>query len=241
MSKLLTYSIMQQGRLYYNPGTLLDDLLVVYELDETTGTTVNDSHGNYDGTNSDAIINDTGRVSRCYLFNNSDAHIYTSLIPDPAGSPYSVGLWFYPSSSYNANSRLFSKRIKYPLRTDTSSGFEIDYNSYTGVLRGFNVGKSVVSTTVSVKINKWSHVVLVYDGTTLYLYLNGMMVKSALSGYNNNSEVCVIGNMFESDYQDLAFRGKIDQVFIYSKALSKSEILAIYRMGKGIPYTNWGI
>ena len=71
----------------------------------------------------------------------------------------------------------------------------------------------------------WSHLAATYDGTTLRLYVNGVQVSSVPRGGASSLEVGagalrIGGNTVWGEY----FAGLIDEVRIYSRALSAAEI-----------------
>ncbi len=71
----------------------------------------------------------------------------------------------------------------------------------------------------------WSHLAATYDGTTLRLYVNGVQVSSVPRGGVSSLEVGtgalrIGGNTVWGEY----FGGLIDEVRIYSRALSAAEI-----------------
>jgi WD40 repeat protein/serine/threonine protein kinase/tetratricopeptide (TPR) repeat protein len=81
----------------------------------------------------------------------------------------------------------------------------------------------------------WHHVVGAYDGDKMRVYVDGELKRtrsnpSASIDYypNNNLRVGV----YKDNDDDLAFQGKIDDVRIYSYALSEDEIKALYK-GEG--------
>ena len=88
--------------------------------------------------------------------------------------------------------------------------------------------------TRNVNDGNWHYVAAVYDGTNLSLYVDGTLdVSKAASGsiWRNSDPVCIgyIANTgLPGNYH---FDGLIDEVSIYSRALSSNEIAAIYSAG----------
>jgi hypothetical protein len=83
----------------------------------------------------------------------------------------------------------------------------------------------------SVLTNQWTHLAGTYDGTALSIYVNGVPVSSvglngalvpSTSPLNIGRDPSNIGRLFH---------GLIDEVSIYSRALSAGEIAAIYAAG----------
>jgi hypothetical protein len=86
-------------------------------------------------------------------------------------------------------------------------------------------GWGSVSGSVEVNDGKWHHVALVYDGTMIRLYVDGTLDNSAVAWGNigtSQSQVHIGGSENEG------WNGLIDDVRIYSYALSEEEIKALY-------------
>ncbi len=85
---------------------------------------------------------------------------------------------------------------------------------------------------ISVNDGKWHHIAGVYDGTKMYLYVDGELDVSAeaTGRINTNSWEVLIGENAEQPGR--FWNGLIDDVRIYSYALSEDEIKALYA-GKG--------
>lgn len=87
--------------------------------------------------------------------------------------------------------------------------------------------------SIAVGNNDWKHVVGVMDNNLQYLYANGVLQGSPLAvtwSYDDmsNSRVSVGDNYWSVQ----AFPGLIDEVRIYNRALSASEVKTLYNMGR---------
>jgi YVTN family beta-propeller protein len=72
-------------------------------------------------------------------------------------------------------------------------------------------------------VNQWTHVAGTYDGATLRLYLNATQVATQSRTGSlevNNAVVRIGGNTYSGEF----FPGRIDELRIYNRALSQSEI-----------------
>lgn len=96
-------------------------------------------------------------------------------------------------------------------------------------------------------LNKWHHIIAVYDGPSknISLYINGEYKSSTNhgSGLPQNNKNYVIGaNAMGADGFDgnkggsEGANGKIDEVGIWNRVLTKQEILELYNSGKGLKY-----
>ena len=103
-----------------------------------------------------------------------------------------------------------------PAQTES---YELLFNSSAGIR--FHVTASSINYDSSTVANVWYHVVGTYDGTTARLYLNGEAVASGSRTAGSNSVPFRIGaSPRGANYNN----GDIARAFIYSRALSASEV-----------------
>ena len=88
----------------------------------------------------------------------------------------------------------------------------------------------------AVNDDKWHHIVGVYDGpnTRLDLYVDGVLSTASLEGtipasISSQSRPIYIGN---DNGATRAYQGSIDDVRIYNRAISSTEVLQLYNLGK---------
>jgi len=88
--------------------------------------------------------------------------------------------------------------------------------------------------------NTWTHLALVDSGATIQLYSNGVFVTSTL--YSNNVAIvtpsgiplprgCIGGDLFGNGNFTDPMLGRLDDIQIYNRALSATEIANIYHAG----------
>jgi hypothetical protein len=80
-----------------------------------------------------------------------------------------------------------------------------------------------VPGTVQLPVGSWSHVALTYDGAQLRLYVNGLLAGSRNQAglmAVSNGPLRIGGNSVWGEY----FAGLIDEVRVYNRALSQTEI-----------------
>ncbi len=94
---------------------------------------------------------------------------------------------------------------------------------------------SISSPSNSISAGSWAHVVCEYSGSSLSLYINGVLVNQTLVGgtlsYSNGYPWAIGAEMGTSTPAEF-FNGAIDDVRIYGRALSASEVAAMYNGGK---------
>ena len=89
------------------------------------------------------------------------------------------------------------------------------------------VSPSVGVSVYGVEDNIWHHIGAVYDGTEIRLYVDGILRNSVPASGNiitNNSKVSIATNIENLTHQ---YRGRIDDLRIYDRALSIVEIAHI--------------
>ena len=86
--------------------------------------------------------------------------------------------------------------------------------------------------------DQWQHVAGTYDGTVTRVYLNGQLdgslpIGQTLTDTSHIFQNTNIQNLHLGRNQDTAsnFRGSLDEISLYKRALSSAEIQGIYQAG----------
>lgn len=206
-------------------------LVVYYKLDETTGTVVNSSTGVYNWTNSNASINQTGKIWLSYGFNWSG-----SVVTE----------W----SSYTAisnSSRSYACRVKLTSFVNYAWILLYDFNS-----NNVFVWIDTLGTTWNVRrvewwwdsfwpaVNlgtwTWRHLWMTYDYTT---WVVKTYVDWALSyTYNGTPWVVVPASILQLWRLETVYYMNwfIDEVWIWNRALTQDEITTLYNNWNWLTY-----
>ncbi len=82
-------------------------------------------------------------------------------------------------------------------------------------------------------LNQWNHIVGIYDGSKMQLYINGVFEAEIdkTGSINQTAEPLTFGSHKFYAYSDYWFDGKIDNVGIWDRALSAAEAQALYNLG----------
>jgi len=113
--------------------------------------------------------------------------------------------------------------------TGSGDGLRVDIRS-DGKLRTVwetNVTTINQSTTNLVKLNQWNDVVIVITDVSINIYLNGILTSSSFSSRTFNSVTSLIFGKWYTG--SLYFFGNLDDLRVYSRALSASEVSNLYR------------
>jgi hypothetical protein len=187
--------------------------------------TAADVTGTDDGTINGSVSFVAGEVGNAFSFDGNGSN-YVSAPANAALdlSVFTVDAWIYPTSSTGA---------RYIL-DKTASGVGTNYylalTTDNLVEFGFNDGNyRFVDSATSVPVNQWSHVAGTYDGSTIKVYINGTLSNSfVFSGSPPTGEAIRMGVDNSGSY---AFTGNIDEVEVFSRALTDAEVLSIYSAG----------
>jgi hypothetical protein len=80
--------------------------------------------------------------------------------------------------------------------------------------------------------NVWYNVVGTYDGSNVKIYIDGVLkaTTSASGNINNNTELLMLGDAGYGGFSSI-LNGNLDEVSIYSRGLTQSEVTNIYNSG----------
>jgi hypothetical protein len=102
-------------------------------------------------------------------------------------------------------------------------------------LTGDGVNFSWQNTTSTYADNQWYHVAAVYNGTTKYIYVNGVSAATPDNqSFANASEDAVIGTSFASAVNSWRYKGNIDNVQVFNYARTPAQIALDYNRGKPV-------
>lgn len=190
----------------------------------------NDIQGGNNGTLQGGTTFGSGEVLQAFSFPSAGSvNIRYSSIPTPAG--ITVDAWVKPASTVGGAS-IFNWR---PVANNTGITLEQRFTADGEVLWNvFATGgtASVISGTTLLPLNTWTHVAGTYDGTTATLYFNGVAVANTTTASGSLTAIAgdaMIGRNIVVSGD--VFNGLIDEVEIFNRALSTTEILAIVNAG----------
>lgn len=135
-------------------------------------------------------------------------------------APATVGIWV------NKNAFVVDARLLSQLSGALTQGGALRYN-FTQ-LEVWNGTNWQVLISSGLAIETWQHIVIVYDGTNVTAYLNGIEQGSGTSSFDFNGINMGIGAMFKGVYGNTS-NGLIDEVIIYDRALTCEEVIGLYR------------
>lgn len=162
-----------------------------------------------------------GRVVQAFSFDGSDDYIN---VPDSASlditSELTIDAWVKPNGIGVGNGIIVMKNpLKYGLVWLPSTqkiSFSLDIGGWSDYV-----------STSTVPVGQWSHVVGTYDSSNVRIYINGILdVEIPKTGsIATSTENLTFGK--RTDLTEI-FNGLIDEIKIYNRVLSASEIAGLY-------------
>jgi hypothetical protein len=205
-------------------------LVLFHQLNEASGTTATDSSGN---SNTGTLVNSptwtTGYSSGGVSFDGSNDAV---TVPASATlnnlSAITISAWMRPNNSgENSFGRIIQKTGGFMLYLSSGNQvvFEVPYST-TAVKRQ--------SSNNVVSYGTWTHVVVTWTGSatgnTIHIYLNGTEVgylattNGSGTRADDSAGALNIGN---NAAQDRTFNGILDEVRVYNRALTPTEVAAL--------------
>jgi hypothetical protein len=170
----------------------------------------------------------TGEVGQAFSLNGSSGYVNIPDAPslDHFTTNITIDLWLKVNQlTVNADWRGIVTKGNSSWRLQGTSGANTIYFAGTGLSNALKGHRNVND-------ENWHHVAAVYNGTNIYLYVDGTLdVSTNATGSiaQNNVPLCLGKNAEASP--GYYFNGLVDAVSIYNRALSASEIAAIYNAG----------
>jgi PKD repeat protein len=202
-------------------GTTPAGLVAAYGFNEGTGTTTKDSSGRGNiGTIASAVWASAGKFGKALSFNGTSSWI---TVADSASLDLTSGMtleaWVYPTAAMSAWRMLIGKQQPGGLAYFLYANGEVN-RPVSGI---YTSAEYVVNGSSVLPINTWTHLAGTYDGAYQRLYVNGVLVSSRVQTgaiRTSNDVLRIGGNSIWNEY----FKGLIDEVRIYNRALSATEI-----------------
>jgi concanavalin A-like lectin/glucanase superfamily protein/List-Bact-rpt repeat protein len=185
--------------------------ILSYSLNESSGNILTNLSGtSWNGVVNGGAIRGPGKYSNGLVFDGVNDYVS---IGDLDLTSFTIEFWLKQDVSLPAWGSLIMKQFTY--------GFEINTTTlYLSVGNG-----SSWSGTVSapITLGQWTYVAGTFNGSTLNLYINGILIDSRTATLANSNLALLIGSWTGSSE---FFQGTVDEVRIYNTALTSQQILS---------------
>jgi hypothetical protein len=212
----------------FSHSSNLTGLVAAYGFNEGSGATVTDASGNGNTGFISAAAWTTGKFGKALSFNGSTTLVS---IADSASLDLTTGMtleaWVYPTALGDWRDLLYKgpNDLYYLMGSSPSNNTPAMGGTFTS---------SPLYGSSALPLNTWSHIAATYDGATKRLYLNGVPVASqAQTGLIKTSTgaLTIGGDPLYGQY----WAGLIDEVRVYNRALSPSDIQTDMATAVGYP------
>jgi hypothetical protein len=210
----------------------------LWKFDEASGTIAKDSVGTNDGAVTGITSWTTGKVNGGLDFDGTDGRVAIGAANDVAlteTSPFSISAWINSNDVNKPNQVIASNYMG-------EGGGSGSYSTYVGISL-YDTGSlifqinmrqqngNIIQAPIS---NGWHFVTATYDGSTLKLYIDGVLRQTgarSFSGSAPNSRGWNIGDFSDATNSvhgsRSVFYGTLDEVALYNKAFSQAEIIQV--------------
>jgi hypothetical protein len=197
--------------------------LAWYRFNETNGTVVSDSSGN----GNDGVLSGgqwvAGHENGALELGINDEVLVESA---PVEGNWSAAMWVYTS-------KVWSQWDHGDILRDSSRCNLALRNWEHGRVAYGHPGVNDWEFAYTLPENRWVHLVFVGHETTVDLFVDGVFSTSVAPGETTACPMDRIGTSGQS------FEGKIDDLKIFNRTLSPSEIEALFRDSSALTYEEW--
>ncbi|PYS27524.1 MAG: hypothetical protein DMG11_16110, partial [Acidobacteria bacterium] len=213
-------------------------LVAAYGFNEGTGTTTADFSGNgFTGTLANGPVWTTGKNSNGVTFDGLDKGALSQKITLPStlditALPFTLEAWVKPVDFADWRA-YFSKRSAYaPNQMRFDAGLQIS----TGLVY-VTTSSSTSTFAYAPPLNAWTHLAIDAETTGTKLYVNGVLqdTQPAITLGTGSTALAAIGGSADDDDH---FAGVIDDLRLYSRGLTQSEIQSDMNTAVGTPVLN---
>ncbi|MCB0086451.1 MAG: hypothetical protein KDE54_00930 [Caldilineaceae bacterium] len=167
-------------------------------------------------------VDAAGQRDRAVRFNGAGQYLTAPPIVDPAATAFSAAVWFQVDAL---------DKPQHMLQQQDGSGTGRTWLALTpqGKVNSF-LGGADLNSKSTIAPKTWHQAVITYDGTTLSLYVDGVLDnKSVRAVEASTGEMRIGANKAASQF----YSGLLDELVIYDRALAAYEVLNLYGYGQG--------
>jgi uncharacterized protein (TIGR02145 family) len=165
-----------------------------------------------------------GNANSAYSFDGISNYISTADID--LQNTATISIWVYPIGTIGA-------LVDKDMDANSNSGYVFLYNNsnpyglYAHVGWSGNANNNIFPSNNNLLLNQWYHCVLTLNNGTAKIYVDGLLVytQTSVNPTTQNNDLLLFG---KSVWGGNLFSGKLDDIAIYNRALTQSEITQLY-------------
>ncbi len=202
-------------------------LVAYYPFNRNADDAVGNNHGTVNGAT--LTTDRRGVSSSAYSFNGSNNYIQV-----PHSSTFNITGAITLSVWLNTSNVNLSQRIIDKTTVGGSDAYTVDFRPSQQIRfivanADSNGQTQAQSNAVFTQNNQWYHFVVTYDNSNVRFYSDGILIntKTQTGSSVNNSNPLRFGanSLLNGDW----FNGKLDDIRIYNRALTDSEVQQLYQ------------
>ncbi len=175
-----------------------------------------------------------GKVGQALSFDGTDDYVDTSFALS-ANQSFSYSAWFYTRALDPVNDRMQIMGDDDVNGAGTNHGaaiFAMDSGNIQFSISDGSLNRQNVTLSVPIVFNRWYHVVLVYDyaNNILRSYIDGV-ARDTVGSTGFTPDAAGDWEIGRSQNNYYYVNGAVDDVRVYSRALSAAEVLRLYQIG----------
>ncbi len=208
-----------QQKAVQNTQEFPEGLIAWWRFDEADGNQAIDEAGNFNGTlNGSTRTTGINGGALHFAGDGSNVSINSSPGLNLTGDAVSMSIWF-ARDDLDAPGTFFFINSKVIFRMSGTG--KISLNIYSPAFTSL-----VIDWSDRVIDQDWHHLVGVYDGSLMYIYLDGELLKSkAASGnLNSSSADLLLGSQSSVNF----LSGQLDEAMIFNRALTQTDVSYLY-------------
>jgi prepilin-type N-terminal cleavage/methylation domain-containing protein len=211
-----------------------DGLLAYYKFDDGSGSTAEDWTGN---GNTGSLTNmssawTTGKIGGCLQFDGSNDLVETT---DAAtrmqiSGDYSTSVWIKPDASQKIWAGIYSRTD--PTGATNHWNLQFDNSSNRNLIIYHGSSQWQIGARLADVAGDWHHIGVVRTGTTMTIYLDGVVIRTATwsnGAVSGNGHLNIGGD--RTGTSSYVFKGLIDDLRIYDRAITPAEMQTLYALG----------
>ncbi|HVZ75731.1 MAG TPA: LamG domain-containing protein [Candidatus Paceibacterota bacterium] len=213
-------------------STLKNGLVGWWTFDGSTiGTTIQDSSGQgnngYVGggvATSSMLVQ--GKLGQALSLSGSSYVNLGNILSFSGTAPFAVSAWVKTTATG-------AQTIVSKFNSGVTGQWILNLSSTNHLQLQRDCGSFTLTSNAVLSPGAWYHVVGVFDGTTKYLYINGTLDTSTVDACSTPTPTTnvLIGSEYVSNSPGNFFKGPIDDVRVYNRALSAGEVKQLYQEG----------
>lgn len=171
-----------------------------------------------------------GKANSAYAFSGQGDYIELSPSPNLSTGAFSLSVWAKYDQGATLkgwNNAIVSQDDHGRMLDQSRRVFQLSTNGEHVTWHRMRQTQDAVGKQ-PIQRGEWTHFAAIYDGTQHRLYLNGMLQDVQTGSFEPNFEEPIYIGKKNSDEKRFWFYGVVDDIRMYNRALTDSEIIELY-------------